>query len=150
MNLDYYFGKAITSFDGEWFYLSCYEGEKYITWIDEVIELCSTLPINERSEKYKDIFLTEFDPKELEDITRAKAFIRYKGNEYEAITVSVGFSEVILKARKGLEHEDLKIGFEDNINERMTWKKITKEEIEDIRIEEVSVYDEMLEEYGNN
>ena len=32
----------------------------------------------------------------------------------------------------------------------MTWKKITKEEIEDIRIEEVSVYDEMLEEYGNN
>ena len=31
----------------------------------------------------------------------------------------------------------------------MTWKKIIKEEIEDIRIEEVSVYDELLEKYGN-
>ncbi|WP_458457854.1 hypothetical protein, partial [Pseudobutyrivibrio sp.] len=50
---------AITGFSGDRFYLSDYDGESYITWVDDAIELCSASPINEDSEKYRNIYLTE-------------------------------------------------------------------------------------------
>ena len=99
MNLDYFFGKAVKSFNGERFYLAYYSGEKYLSKTGKVFILYSKNAIVDNSESDGERFKIE----DLEDVTRAKLFIKYKGNEYEAITVSVGFSEVILKARKGLE-----------------------------------------------
>lgn len=149
MNLDYYFEKAVTSFNGDWFYLAYFNGEIYLTDTGREFFVYSKKPIVENSVYDDDCFITRFKIEDFEDVTRAKLFIKYKGNEYEALNVRVGFSEVIIKARKGLESEDLKLGFMENVYERMAWKTITKEEIEDIRIEEVSVYDKFLEKYGN-
>lgn len=141
---------AITGFSGDRFYLSDYDGESYITWVDDAIELCSASPVNEDSEKYRNIYLTEINPEDLSDIKLAKIYVKYMGNEYEALNIGEGFDSVILKARKGLEYEDKKNGFVDNINERITWKKIKRDEIEDIRIEQTSVYEEMLKKYGED
>ena len=104
-------------------------------------------------EKYSNISKTKFDIEDLNDITRAKMFIKYKGNEYEAWDVAVGFEEVLLNVRKGHEKEDIEEnGFEcHQIDQYTRWinRWIKKEEIEDIRIEETSVYEEFLNKYGN-
>ena len=94
--------------------------------------------------------MTEVIPEELTDITLAKLYVTYGGKEYEALMVSKGFEEIILKARKGFEYEDKKIGFEDNIHERLTTKQVTRDEIEAIRVEQTSVYEEMLKKYGED
>lgn len=47
-----------------------------------------------------------------------------------------------LLARKDKLEEDFRLGFEDDIYERITHKIITKEEIENIRIERKSVYNQ--------
>ena len=153
MGINCFFKKAIISFTGERFYLSRFKGEKYLTDVSEVISLYSESPISDKSMSYRGIFDTEVDPKELEDITLAKLFIKYKGNEYEAWDVAVGFEEVLLNVRKGHEKEDIEEnGFEcHQIDQYTRWinRWIKKEEIEDIRIEETSVYEEFLNKYGN-
>lgn len=149
MKLGPFFEMAIKSFNGEWFYLSYLENEKYLSMVGKIFTLFSPLPLNDNSLSYDDIFYTEFTIKDLKDVTRAKMFIKYRGNEYEAMNVRKGFDSVVLKARKGFEKEDEKLGFEYNRNEGVTWRIITKDEIEDIRIEETSFYDEFLEKYGS-
>lgn len=154
MKLGHFFEMAIKSFNGEWFYLSYLKNEKYLSMVGDIFTLFSAFPLNDNSVSYDDIFYTEYKIKDLKDVTRAKIFIKYRGNEYEAMNVRKGFDSVVLKARKGLEKEDIEErGFICNridLYTHETTKKISKEEIEDIRIEETSVYDEFLEKYGNN
>ena len=152
MNRDY-FDKAIKSFNGERFYLSYLDSGKYLSRVGNEFTVYSEAPLNKRSEKYSNIYKTKFDIEDLNDITRAKMFIKYKGNEYEAWDVAVGFEEVLLNARNGHEKEDIeKNGFEcHQIDQYTRWinRWIKKEDIEDIRIEETSVYEEFLNKYGN-
>ena len=151
MGLEYYFEKAVIGINGGWFYFSYYGGEKFLSKVGKEFILFSSEPINKDSEKYRNIFITRTHVENLDNVTRAKMFIKYMGNEYEAIIVDEGFSRVVLKARKGLEYidEDEKLGFEYDSNEGVTWKTISKDDIEDIRIEEISVYEEFLKKYGS-
>lgn len=140
MTIEMLIEKSIRGFDGSRFFLSYYNGESYISLIDDRIFILSQNAINEKSIAKRDGYLTEVIPEELTDITLAKLYVTYGGKEYEALMVSKGFEEIIIKARKGFEYEDKKIGFEDNIHERLTTKQVTRDEIEAIRVEEKSVY----------
>ncbi len=150
MTIEMLIEKSIRGFDGSRFFLSYYNGESYISLIDDRIFILSQNAINEKSIAKRDGYLTEVIPEELTDITLAKLYVTYGGKEYEALMVSKGFEEIILKARKGFEYEDKKIGFEDNIHERLTTKQVTRDEIEAIRVEQTSVYEEMLKKYGED
>ncbi len=86
---------------------------------------------------------------EIENLFRAKMYVTYKGNEYVAVIVEREMERVVLQARKDMEDEDINLGFVWDAWERTTWKTITRDEIEDIRIEKTSVYDEFLQKYGN-
>ena len=140
MTIEMLIEKSIRGFDGSRFLLSYYNGESYISLIDDRIFILSQNAINEKSIAKRDGYLTEVIPEELTDITLAKLYVTYRGKEYEALMVSKGFEKIIIKARKGFEYEDKKIGFEDNIHERLTTKQVTRDEIEAIRVEENSVY----------
>lgn len=135
--------KAIRGFDGTRFYLSYFNGESYLSLIDDTILLLSKKSISEKSVSRRFGFMTEVCLDELQDITLAKLYVTYGHNEYEALSVSKDFEEIVLKARKGLEYEDKKLGFKDNIHERLTIKLITLDEVESIRVEEKSVYEEL-------
>ena len=143
-----YASKAIDSFYGGWFHLGYYKGVSYFAHIDDEITLHSAYPLNQDSIWYDNIFRTDFAIEDLEDITRAKMFIKYKGNEYEADLVSEGCQEAIINARKGYENVDIdELGFVSNridLYTILTNKTIKKEDIENIRIEEKSIYNELL------
>ncbi len=140
MTIEMLIEKSIRGFDGSRFFLSYYNGESYISLIDDRIFILSQNAINEKSIAKRAGYLTEVIPEELTDITLAKLYVTYGGKEYEALMVSKGFKEIVIKARKGFEYEDKKIGFEDNIHERLTTKQVTRDEIEAIRVAENSVY----------
>lgn len=140
--------KAIMGFDGSRFFLSYYNGDSYLTDIDGNITLFSKNAINDNSVSESFYYWTEISPEELDDITLAKLYVTYCGNEYEAGMVSKGIDSIELIARDGYEATDKELGFKYSFTERITSKMISKNEIEDIRVEEISVYQKYLEKYG--
>ena len=77
----------------------------------------------------------------------AEMYAIYKGNEYEVQRVSKRLKQLELIARKNNRKEDLELGFEDDVYERLTHKLVSRDEIESIRVEKKSVYKEFLEKY---
>ena len=142
------FEKAVVGFDGSRFFLSYYKGDIYLTDIDGNITLFSKNAINDNSVRESFYFWTEISPEELDDITLAKLYVTYCGNEYEAGMVSKGIESLEIIARDGYEATDKELGFKYSVIERVTSKMISQSEIEDIRVEEISVYQKYLEKYG--
>ncbi len=150
MSLDTAIKKSVCEYAGERFYLSEYQGETYLSeFVNGIVMLCTESKLNKESYFDCGCFWTSVKIKNLDDLFRAKMYITYKGNEYAAVIVERGMEKVVLQARKGMEDEDIKLGFVWDAWERTTWKTITRDEIEDIRIEKTSVYDEFLQKYGN-
>ena len=150
MSLDTVIQKSVCQYVGERFYLSEYQGETYLSeFVNGIVKLCTESKLNKESYFDCGCFWTSVKIKNLDDLFRAKMYITYKGNEYAAVIVERGMEKVVLQARKGMEDEDINLGFVWDAWERTTWKTITRDEIEDIRIEKTSVYDEFLQKYGN-
>lgn len=137
-----YIEKAIVGFDGKNFYEGCYKGKSYLVLMDKDIWLLSNEVITNRSRKYRDGYLTDITLNQLDDLVLSKMYATYKENEYEVQRVHRRLRKIELLARKDKLEEDLQLGFEDDIYERITHKIITKEEIENIRIERKSVYNQ--------
>lgn len=141
-NMEEYIEKAIVGFDGKNFYEGCYKGKIYLVLMDKDIWLLSNEIITNRSRKYRDGYLTDIALNKLDDLMLSKMYATYKENEYEVQRVYRRLKKIELLARKDKLEEDFRLGFEDDIYERITHKIITKEEIENIRIERKSVYNQ--------
>ena len=144
-----YVEKALVGFDGNWFFEGYYQGKSYIAIIkkDNVV-LFSNESISQLSQNYRDGYRTEITIEKLEDLVKSKMYAIYKGNEYEVQRVSKRLKQLELIARKNNRKEDLELGFEDDVYERVTHKLVSNEEIESIRVEKKSVYKEFLEMYS--
>ena len=134
---------------GERFYIAEYNENRYLTdFVNGKLYLYSNEKLIDDSYRYKNCYSTDLEIVDVDDLFCAKMFVSYKGNEYEAISISTGLREVIINARKGYEKEDIENnGFEcDQIDQytRLITKTIKKEDIEDIRIESKSVYQEFF------
>ena len=150
MSLDTVIKKSVCEYAGDRFYLSEYQGETYLSeFVNGIVMLCTESKHNKESYFDCGCFWTSVKIKNLDDLFRAKMYVTYKGNEYVAVIVEREMERVVLQARKDMEDEDIKLGFVWDAWERTTWKTITRDEIEDIRIEKTSVYDEFLQKYGN-
>ena len=150
MSLDTVIKKSVCEYAGDRFYLSEYQGETYLSvFINGIVKLCTESELNNESYFNGGCYLTPIKMENLDDLFRAKMYVTYKGNEYVAVIVEREMERVVLQARKDMEDEDINLGFVWDAWERTTWKTITRDEIEDIRIEKTSVYDEFLQKYGN-
>ncbi len=148
--MDEYVKKALVGFDGNWFYEGYYQGKSYIAIIKkDNIVLFSNEAVSQLSKNYRDGYRTEVTIEELEELFRTKMYAIYKGNKYEVQRVRPRLEKVELLARKGYENEDLELGFEDDVYERITHKLVNKDEIEKIYVEKESVYKEFLEKYAS-
>ena len=146
--MEEYIEKAVTGFDGCNLLEGYYQNRSYFAeLIDDKIWLYSNESIASDSRFEDDSYITELDMEELDDLVKTKMYATYKGNEYEVESVSPRLRRLELLARKGYENEDLKLGFEDDMYERLTNKLVSRDEIESIRVEKKSVYKEFLEKY---
>ena len=146
--MDEYKDKALVGFDGSNFYEGYYQGKSFLALIDDEVCLLSNEEIASKSSKYREGYATDFAIEELEDLVKSKMYAIYKGNEYEVQRVSKRLKQLELIARKNNRKEDLELGFEDDVYERVTHKLVSNEEIESIRVEKKSVYKEFLEMYS--
>jgi len=136
--------KAIMGFDGSNFLQATYHGNKYFAILDDCILLLSEEKIDINSEFEDDMYITEVCIQDLEELEQCKMFAVYKGNEYSVQIVSSGLESMELLIRKGFEKEDYELGFTDNIYERVTDKFVNISEIEGIRVEKKSVYQDYV------
>ena len=149
--MEEYIEKAVMGFDGSRFLEGYYKGRSYLTKIiGDWFCLYSDAPISDRSEcKDGRKYVTKIGIEDFEDLMRSKMYATYKGIEYEVEAVGPHMSDLILLARKGHEKEDLELGFEKDIDRfYITITKLVKpDEIESIRVERKSVYQEFYEEF---
>ena len=146
--MEEYIEKAVTGFDGCNLLEGYYKNRSYFAdLIDDKIWLYSNEPIASNSRFEDDSYITKLNMEELDDLVKSKMYAIYKGNEYEVQRVRPRLQRLELLARKGYENEDLKLGFEDDMYERLTYKLVSRDEIESIRVEKKSVYKEFLEKY---
>lgn len=140
-----YISKALVGFDGQCFYEGYYGKESYLIIIHEKeVTLLSNEDIGKKSIKYRDGFKTKLSFQELEDIVQCKMYAIYKGNEYRVQMVAPRLKTVELLMREGFEKEDYTLGFEDNIHERITYKIVSINEIEELRVEKKSIYNDLV------
>lgn len=144
MNIDELKAIALKGFDGNGFYLAKYKNQTYLAHIDGEIYVFSNDSISEKSTERKDGFMTKVNISDLDDFFFAKLSVTFQGNIYETGRVGKRLNQIELIARKGLELEDKKLGFEDDLNERVTHCLIYFGDIEGISISMQSVYDEYL------
>lgn len=149
--IEKYIEESVIGFDGCNLLEGYYQNRSYFAIVlDDKIGLFSDEPIVLNSRNVDDMYyVTELNWKEVDNLVRTKIYAVYKGNEYEVQRVSPRLERIELLARKGCESEDLKLGFEDDVYERVTHKLVTKDEIEKIFVEKESVYEEFLEKYAN-
>ena len=146
--MEEYIEKAVIGFNGCNLLEGYYKNRSYFAdLIDDKIWLYSNEPIASDSRFEDDSYITELDMEELDDLVKTKMYATYKGNEYEVQRVRPRLRRLELLARKGYENEDLKLGFEGDMYERLTHKLVSRGEIESIRVEQKSVYKEFLEKY---
>ena len=146
--MEEYIEKAVIGFNGCNLLEAYYQNRSYFAQIIKgKIRLYSNESIVSDSQFKDDLYVTELNLEELDDLVKSKVYATYKGNEYEVQRVSPRLRRLELLARKGYENEDLKLGFEDDMYERLTYKLVSRDEIESIRVEKKSVYKEFLEKY---
>lgn len=150
-NMEKLIEKSVIGFSGRNLLEGYYQNRSYIAkLIEGKIWLYSNEPIASDSRRKNDMcYVTEFNWEEVDDLIRTKVYAVYKGNKYEVESVDSRLERLELLARKGKENEDLKLGFKDDVYERVTYKFITKDEIEKIYVEKESVYKEFFEKYAN-
>ena len=144
----------IMSCSGDEFYIAEYKGNKHLAdFVNGKIYLYSDEKLTADSYIYENCYSTDLEITDVDNFFKVKMFVSYKGNEYSASSISSGMREVRINAREDYEKEDIeKNGFECNqIDQytRLITKTIKKEDIEDVRIEEISVYEEFLMKYGS-
>lgn len=151
MTIDIVIQKSVCEYSGDRFYIAYYNGDSCLAeFVNGTVVLCTNNEISKDSKLNAGCFMTPVGYDEIENLFRAKMYVTYKGNEYVAVIVNRELERVTLQARKGMEDEDIKLGFKWDAWERTTWKTIPRYDIEDIRIERTSVYDEFRQEYESN
>ena len=146
--MEEYIEKAVIGFNGCNLLEGYYQNRSYFAkMIKGKIWLYSNESIVSDSQFKDDSYITKLNMEELDDLVKTKMYATYKGNEYEVQRVRPRLRRLELLARKGYENEDLKLGFEADMYERLTHKLVSRGEIESIRVEQKSVYKEFLEKY---
>lgn len=95
-------------------------------------EKCSILSkeiLSETSIPIQGFYLTEMNINELENLNRCVLYANYKGNIYKVGLVSKHLQDIELYARPDHILEDKALGFEYNMNFRITHKKVSRDEI---------------------
>lgn len=105
--------------------------EKYI--------ILSTEMLNKTSVPYYGAYLTEINMDELDNLYRCELYANYKGNMYKVGQVSKHLQDVELYARPDHISEDEALGFEYNMNFRVTHKQVSKDEITGLYYSKTSI-----------
>ena len=150
-NIEKYIEKSVIGFDGCNLLEGYYQNRSFFAIVlEDKIGLFSDEPIVSNSQFEDDMYyVTELNWEEVDDLVRTKIYAVYKGNKYEVQRVRARLEKLELLARKGYEKEDLELGFEDDVYERITHKLVNRDEIEKIYVEKESVYKEFFEKYAN-
>ena len=148
--MDNYINKALVGFNARNMLEAKYLGDEYLAVIvSGKIVLFSRTPISNSSQQYRNGFSTMVDIEDLDDIYITKLDAMYMNNLYRVQMVGPDFSSIELLARDGMTREDLALGFEDNMYERVTHKIVSLGDISGLEIEtKDSVYDGLVEKFG--
>lgn len=142
--IEEYVNKSVIGFDGKCFLEAEYCDTNYMAILKkEIVIIYSDKLVNSNSKKYRNGYKTELSIESVDDLFRVKMFAIFKGNKYEVQIVSPYLKSIELLARDGHESEDIKLGFEDNIHERVTHMMVNRDMIEELLVEKTSILNEI-------